>query len=54
MLAEKLLGFDVAGAGGPARADGDELARVFVGVGAVEVLLGGCGERSERSAKEED
>ena len=38
MRAEEVLGFDVAGAGGPARADGGELARVFVGLVAVESL----------------
>ena len=38
MVAQKLLGLDVAWAGGPARADGDKFARVFVGFGAVEVL----------------
>ena len=36
--AEELLGFDVAGAGGPTRPDGGELAGVVVGLGAVEVL----------------
>ncbi len=38
--AEKFLGFDVAGTSGPARADCRELACVFVGGCAVEVLLG--------------
>ena len=47
--AEKFFGFDVAGAGGPARADGGELARVLVGGCAVEMLLGGCGEGEERA-----
>ncbi len=41
MGAEEVFGLDVAGAGGPARADGDEFAGVFVGFGAVEVGLGG-------------
>ena len=36
--AEEILGLDVAGAGGPARTDGGELARVLVGFGAVESL----------------
>ena len=40
MAAQKLLGFDVPGAGGPARANGDELARVLKRLCAVEVLLG--------------
>jgi hypothetical protein len=40
LVAQKLFGLDVSGAGGPARADGDKLARVFESLGAVEVLLG--------------
>ena len=40
VVAQECFGLDVAGAGGPARADGDEFAGVFVGFGAVEVLLG--------------
>ena len=41
MCAQKLLGFDVTGTGGPGL-DGGEFARVFVGLGAVELLsLGG-------------
>ena len=43
VAAQKLFGLDVAGAGGPARADGDKLARVLKRFGAVEVLLGMSG-----------
>ena len=46
MRAEKLLGFHVSGAGGPARTDGREFARVFIGLGAVELL--GMTRRGER------
>jgi hypothetical protein len=51
MRAEKLLGFDVAGAGGPTRTDGGEFACVFVGFGAVK-LLGRRGEGREESDEE--
>ena len=37
---QELLGLHVSRAGGPARTDGHKLARVFVGLAAVEVLLG--------------
>jgi len=54
MRAEELFGLDVAGAGGPARTDGGEFARVFVGPGAAELLgLGGEG-REEGESDEED
>ena len=51
MVAQKCLGLHVARAGGPARADGGELARVFVGLGAVEVLGGRERGRSARAAR---
>jgi hypothetical protein len=51
--AEKLLSFDVAGAGGPARADGGELVRVLVGAGAIKVLCR-CSEGSDKERDEED
>ena len=43
LVAQKLFRLHMARAGGPARADGDKFARVFVGLGAVEVLLGRAG-----------
>jgi hypothetical protein len=45
--AQEGFGFQMILAGGPARADGDELAGVFEGFGAVEVRLGGGGEGDE-------
>ena len=39
-LRRKASALSVAGAGGPARADGHKLAGVFEGFGAVEVGLG--------------
>jgi len=44
VAAQKFFGLDVAGAGGPARADGDELAGVVEGVCAIKALLRGSGE----------
>jgi hypothetical protein len=45
VCAEKLFGLQVAGAGGPARADGGKFAGVVEGLGAVEVSLGWKGKR---------
>ena len=54
MGAEKLLGFDVAGTGGPARTDGGEFAGVFVGVCAGKVGLGVEGEGGEEGQRGEE
>ena len=43
---QKLLGFRVSRAGGPARANGYKLAGIGVGFGAVKVRLGLGSERS--------
>ena len=48
VVAQEGLGLQVALAGGPARADGDELAGVFEGFSAVEVGLGGSGEWNDQ------
>jgi hypothetical protein len=50
--AKEVLGLDVAGARGPARADGSEFAGVLEGFGAVEVL-GECGEGKEEEGDED-
>ncbi len=52
VVAEELLGFQMAGAGGPARSDGDEFAGVVEGFFAVEVL-GAKIERCEEKKEEE-
>ncbi len=48
--AEKRFGLGVAGAGGPARADGNEVVCVLVSATTVEVL-GLRGERGKRGEK---
>jgi hypothetical protein len=50
-VAQELFGAGMAGAGRPARTNGDKLSRVFHRLGAVEVLLRGQGEGSERKEK---
>jgi hypothetical protein len=52
VVAKKLLGFEMAGAGGPAGANGDEFAGVVEGLVAVEVL-GAKSERCEEKKEEE-
>ncbi len=49
MVAEKLFGLQMAGTGGPARADGHKLPGILKSFTAVEVSLGG---RSERKYQE--
>jgi hypothetical protein len=51
-VAQKGFCLGVALAGGPARADGDKLAGVLQRFGAVEVGLGGGGERGEEEQSE--
>jgi hypothetical protein len=44
----------MSGAGGPARANGYELARVFKRLGSVEVLLCVCGGREKGQCREKN
>ncbi len=53
MAAQKLFSLGVPLTGGPARADGDELAGVFESFGAVEVLLGSEGGKREGSEEKQ-
>ena len=53
MRAQKCLGFGVAGTGGPARADGREIAGVLIGAAAIEVLRGQSERRKKNEGKEE-